>query len=85
LLIVKKSLGKASPHVNTNQGLTAILILIFKIRIADLRPLTLTKNYLSDKSFVSLRRVGNRNKYVKKYGQNSGFSVFIHITAIQIN
>mgnify|MGYP006910664271 CR=1 FL=1 len=50
-----------------------------------LRPFTLTKNYLSDKNFMLLKRVENRNKYVKKCGQNNDFSVVFHITVIQIN
>ena len=57
----------------------------FSLILFDLKPFTLTKNYLSDKNFMLLRRVENRNKYVKKYGQNKGFSVFLHITVIQIN
>ncbi|OPX39199.1 MAG: hypothetical protein B1H12_00375 [Desulfobacteraceae bacterium 4484_190.2] len=48
----------------------------FYLILFRLRPFTLTKNYLSDKNFMPLRKVGNRNKYVKKQGQNKGFSAF---------
>ncbi len=58
---------KAPNHLIMARGFP-FLLFAEKISLIffDLRPFTLTKNCLSDKNFTVLKRVGNRNKYVKK-------------------